>query len=214
MKTAVFVGPSIRSDHRPNLPHIEFVPPIRRGDLSAFTNFDVVVILDGEFNQSLSVSPKEILRAVNGGQRIIGASSMGALRASELHAFGMRGVGWVFERFAQSPVRRDDDVAMTYDPFTMAPVTVPMVNVIYWMELAVSGALISARESRAVVSAARKIFFADRSEKKFLNMLDRILGANRVRTLIDYAGGCIPDIKEIDGLKAIALSYSTGSGGS
>jgi hypothetical protein len=211
MKTVVFVGPSIRANRIPRVLGMEFVPPIRRGDLSDYEGFDLVVILDGEFGQNLAVSPKEILRAVNRGQRVVGASSMGALRASELHSFGMIGKGWVFERFARSAVRRDDDVALAYDPFTWAPVTVPMVNIIYWMESIVSDGLLSPRESRAVVSGARKLFFANRSEIALMRLMDNILGCDRVRSLIAHSGGAIPDIKEIDAIEAIRFASAMGS---
>jgi hypothetical protein len=145
---------------------------------------------------------------MNRGQQVVGASSMGALRASELHSFGMTGVGWVFERFARCSVRRDDDVALTYDPFTMAPVTVPMVNVIYWMEGATGCGSVSSRESRMVISRARKIFFANRSEKQLIAVMEDILGAERVRVLLDETGRVVPDVKELDALEAIQLSSS------
>jgi hypothetical protein len=187
---------------------VDYVPPIRRGDLSRYEETDVLLILDGEFNQSLSVSPKEILHAVNRGQQVVGASSMGALRASELHSFGMTGVGWVYERFARCSVRHDDDVALTYNPFTMEPVTVPMVNVIYWMERAAGSGLVSRRESRAVISGARQIFFANRTEKHLIAVMDGILGADLVQSLIDKTGGAIPDVKELDAQDAIQFSSS------
>jgi hypothetical protein len=208
MSVVVFVGPSIRPDRIPKMPGVSYVPPIRRGDLSRYEEASVLLILDGEFNQSLSVSPKEILQAMNRGQQVVGASSMGALRASELHSFGMTGVGWVFERFARCSVRRDDDVALTYDPFTMAPVTVPMVNVIYWMEGATGCGSVSSRESRMVISRARKIFFANRSEKQLIAVMEDILGAERVRVLLDETGRVVPDVKELDALEAIQLSSS------
>ena len=84
MSTAVFVGPSIRGARLREIPDAHITQPIRRGDLKRFAEFQTLIVLDGEFNQSLSVSPKEILGAIDRGQTVIGASSMGALRASEL----------------------------------------------------------------------------------------------------------------------------------
>jgi TfuA protein len=50
--------------------------------LERFEHFDRFLILDGEFAQNLSVSPKEILRLLDAGKEVVGAASMGALRVS------------------------------------------------------------------------------------------------------------------------------------
>ena len=76
----------------------------------------------------MSVSPKEILAVLGSGKTVIGAASMGALRASELDRYGMIGVGWVYDRFRTSAVRNDADVALVYSPFDFKPMTVPMVD--------------------------------------------------------------------------------------
>lgn len=99
MKTIVFSGPSIGEAEVHRLAAVTHAPPIKRGDLAAVDGYDVVVILDGEFGQNISVSPKEILDVLDRGKTVIGASSMGALRASELDRCGMIGVGWVYDRF-------------------------------------------------------------------------------------------------------------------
>ena len=83
MKTIVFFGPSIAESEVRRLAAVTHAPPIKRGDLAAVEDHDVYVILDGEFGQNMSVSPKEILSLLERGKTVIGASSMGALRASE-----------------------------------------------------------------------------------------------------------------------------------
>ena len=107
MKTIVFSGPSIAEAevHR-LMAEASHAPPIRRGDLAGIDDYDIVVIIDGEFGQNLSVSPKEILSVLEQGKTVIGASSMGALRASELDRSGMIGTGWVYDRFRRSAGRR------------------------------------------------------------------------------------------------------------
>ena len=109
-------------------------------------DYDVFVILDGEFGQNMSVSPKEILGLLERGKTVIGASSMGALRASELDRSGMIGVGWVYDYFRRCAIRRDADVALVYSPFDFKPMTVPIVDLEYWMELACAAGLIGNRE--------------------------------------------------------------------
>ncbi|UUZ56476.1 TfuA domain-containing protein [Massilia sp. H-1] len=59
---------------------------------------------------------KEILHALALGIRVYGGSSMGALRAAELHPFGMRGVGRIFGDFASGVLEDDDEVALIHGP--------------------------------------------------------------------------------------------------
>ena len=91
MKTIIFAGPSISHMELAVLTTADLAPPIRRGDIDRFADYEMFVIIDGEFGQSLSVSPKEILSILKTGRIVIGASSMGALRASELDTCGMIG---------------------------------------------------------------------------------------------------------------------------
>jgi len=59
----------------------------------------VIGIVDGYFERVPAVWHKEILWAMSRGVHVLGAASMGALRAAELHPFGMVGVGAIFEGF-------------------------------------------------------------------------------------------------------------------
>src|SRR5690349_21723621 len=90
-----FLGPSLPAiEARRLAPGVELLPPVCQGDLSTAVEHHrprAVLIVDGEFSQSLSVWHKEILHAIHLGIRVLGASSMGALRAAELDRFGMEG---------------------------------------------------------------------------------------------------------------------------
>src|ERR1700694_587793 len=163
IKTIVFFGPSIAAAEVHSLAAATDAPPVKRGDLAATDDYDVIVILDGEFGQNRSVSPKEILAVLDKGKTVIGASSMGALRASELDRFGMIGVGWVYDHFRRGAVRRDADVALVYSPFDHKPMTVPMVDLEYWTEQTSAAGLIRNRERAVLFKVARNIFFDART---------------------------------------------------
>ena len=197
-KTVVFFGPPIAAAEVERLAACAHAPPIKRGDLAAAGGFDVLVILDGEFGQNLSVTPKEILAVLGEGKTVVGAASMGALRASELDRSGMIGVGWVYDYFRRSAVRRDADVALVYSPFDFKPMTVPMVDLEYWMEQAQAAGLIEARERVLVLRTARDIFFADRTADRLISMLGRAIGRGRLDLLLAACGGVIPNVKSID----------------
>ena len=209
MKTIVFSGPSIAEAevHR-LMAEASHAPPIRRGDLAGIDDYDIVVIIDGEFGQNLSVSPKEILSVLEQGKTVIGASSMGALRASELDRSGMIGIGWVYDRFRRSAVRRDADAALVYSPFDFKPMTVPMVDIEYWMEQAAAVELIPHRENTILLKAARKIFFADRTVDRLMDTLRRAIGGDMLESLLAFSGGTIPSVKSIDAAEAVRLSAS------
>jgi hypothetical protein len=156
----------------------------------------------------MSVSPKEILAVLERGKTVIGASSMGALRASELDRSGMIGVGWVYDYFRRRPVRRDADVALVYSPFDFKPITVPMVDLEYWMEQASVANLIGNRERSLLLKTARSIFFADRTPDRLTGELQRAIGGAMLDSLLGFSGGSIPSVKAIDAAEAVRLGAS------
>ncbi|HET6208145.1 MAG TPA: TfuA-like protein [Terracidiphilus sp.] len=208
MKTIIFAGPSISHQELAALTTADLAPPIRRGDIDRFADYGMFVIIDGEFGQSLSVSPKEILGLLRAGKTVIGASSMGALRASELDGCGMIGVGWVYEHFASAAVRRDDDVALAYSPLDLCSVTVPVIEIEYWTTLLLERNLISAKDKKEICQVTRKIFYAERTESRLTRELERTIGASRFKELLKHTSGTFPDIKHIDALRAVRLHRS------
>ena len=206
MKTVVFCGPSLDRSTLQRITRADIANPIRRGNLDQWMEHDVFVILDGEFAQSLSVSPKEILRALDAGKTVIGASSMGALRAAELSGYGMIGIGWIYNRFVHASVRREDDVALTYSPVDFVAHTIPMVNVEYWLERLCADGDVSRRERAVIARRARTIFYAERTETKLLAALEQTLGRSRLTTLLQETAGRIPDIKALDAEQAVVFA--------
>lgn len=208
MKTIVFSGPSIGEVEVQRLAACTHAPPIKRGDLAAVDDYDVFVILDGEFGQNLSVTPKEILAVLGRGKTVIGASSMGALRASELDRSGMIGVGWVYDHFRRCAVRRDADVALVYSQFDFKPITVPMVDLEYWMEQASAAGLIGNKERARLLKLARNIFFVDRTPDRLMAELRRAIDGETLDSLLAFSGGTIPSVKSVDAAEAVRLSAS------
>ena len=212
LKTIAFIGPSLTRNEIDNACDVQINAPIRRGDLAKCGNFDIIVIIDGEFAQSLSVSPKEILSLLEQRKVVIGASSMGALRASELNQFGMIGVGWVYERFVKATVRMDDDVALCYSPIDFTPLTVPMVDIEYWLDGLVCGNVISQRNRRTALHMARNIFYADRTTARVQEILESLLGSAIKESLGMEGGCCVPSIKALDAKRALDVAMAIASG--
>src|SRR5687768_15687081 len=84
-KAIVFLGPSMPLEEARQHLNADYRPPLARGDLTqaVLEAPPLIGIIDGQFYQALSVSPGEVVVAVQSGMRLMGSSSMGALRAAE-----------------------------------------------------------------------------------------------------------------------------------
>ena len=101
MTFLLFVGPTLAAEKIAEAGSFVCLPPVAQGDLyrAALRRPRAIGVIDGYFSGAPSVWHKEILWAISQGIPVFGSASMGALRAAELHAFGMRGVGRIFEAF-------------------------------------------------------------------------------------------------------------------
>ena len=206
----VYLGPSLPLADAKELLDADYRPPVKRGDLPE-RHDGTVVIIDGEFGQSLSVSPNEILRLLDNGTRVVGAASMGALRAAELHRYGMEGCGWIFDGYRSGRFDGDDEVAVTYSPYNLEPLTVPLVNVRRWLERLVGAGELDAGAARRLLTRARRVFYADRTEKRLREVLGQVLGEQELDRLLDASGGAITDAKAEDARLALAAQAGLAS---
>lgn len=194
----VFLGPSLPRVVAASLLDAEFRPPIRRGDLAAVGPERLVVIIDGEFDQSFSVSLNEILRLLDAGGSVIGATSMGALRAAELSNEGMVGLGVIYEAYRSGQIEGDDEVALTYCPLSFEPQTVPLVNVRFWLDRLYANGCINSIERSALLRRVRRIFYAERTPARLDFVIEASLGAPRTAAIRAAGLGEIPDVKSED----------------
>jgi TfuA protein len=161
---AVYLGPTLPRAEAQSILRARFLPPIRRGDLAKLApEVRLVGIIDGEFYQNLAVSPKEILPLLQRGVRVFGSSSMGALRAAELHTHGMLGVGRIFALYRDGLIEADDEVAVAYDPETYRPLSVPLVNIRFALEAAVHEGSVERQRACALMQHLAGVYFPDRT---------------------------------------------------
>jgi hypothetical protein len=110
-----------------------FYPPAQQGDITTavLAGVKTIVLIDGTFTQTLAPFHKEILYAISEGVTVIGAGSLGALRAVECERYGMIGIGKVFEWYKAGEIVDDSDVALTHMDASEVykPLTVPLVNI-------------------------------------------------------------------------------------
>jgi len=176
-RVVVTAGPTIGAGHiHAVLPHAEVVQPISFGDAFGYglSPGDTLLIVDGLFFQHASVRHKELLTLLDDGIRVVGSSSMGALRAAELHPFGMEGYGWVFEGYRDGVLEADDEVGMVHgDPEDGYPVFVDaLVNIRQTAARAVETGLLSAALADRLIEAARSTTFTMRTWDRLLDAAD------------------------------------------
>ena len=176
----VFAGPTI--SHAEIYQHIDCVclPPVCHGDLLQVLEAKptAIGIIDGYFEGAPSVWHKEILYALDQGVHVYGSSSMGALRAAELHPFGMHGVGQVFQWYKQEVIDADDEVAVLHGPAEVGYLAVsePMVNIRATLAVAVQQEKISSVQKSALIESAKATYYKNRSWTVFLNLCAERLG--------------------------------------
>lgn len=178
--------------------------PIQRGDLGQALKEhpDIIAIIDGVFHQNSAVGHKEILNAIKSGVKVYGASSMGALRASELDTLGMTGVGYVYKQYATGEVDSDDDVAVMLDSETLEAISVPLINMKYVFENAASEGIITDGEKDELLKTAKKTYYPKRNYAKTLS--DSSLDDSKKGELIDFIRTS-PDIKKEDAKELLNL---------
>jgi hypothetical protein len=158
------------------LPEATILPPARQGDIyRAARDYHprAIALIDGRFATVPAVWHREILWAMAEARvRIYGAASMGALRAAELDAYGMMGVGKVYEsyrigRYAPftDPFEDDDEVAVRHGPPETGciPVSYTMVDVRETLAAAEMAGLIGPRVRDQLAVTLKRLHFPNRS---------------------------------------------------
>jgi hypothetical protein len=210
MRTVVFVGPSLPPEEvEAHLPSAEFLPPIERGDIDTLMAQEQppqgIGIIDGKFLQSFSISPKEILRAMDRGVHVYGSSSMGALRAAELDVYGMTGVGTVYTMYASGTLEDDDEVAITFDSESLRPVCEPMVNIRVAVEAALRREVVSEENAELFLKTAKSLYFPQRTSTAALHLLKGVVPEPDRQRLAEYLRSAeAPDAKREDAIALLA----------
>jgi hypothetical protein len=200
-QVVVFLGPSLpQGEARAILPDADFRPPVRRSSLKPLLENPpaAIGIVDGEFYQSLAISPKEILPFLDRGVKVFGASSMGALRAVELRHEGMKGIGRVYDMYVKEELNSDDEVAMMFCPDTLRPLSEPLVNLRIALAAAAAAGVITSRQRERLVSLMRVAYFPDRTIPALFRAAARVLPAPGVAAFTAWWQADSPDAKADD----------------
>jgi TfuA protein len=164
----VFLGPSLERVEAESILPAEYLPPAKRGDLlqAVQEGAGIICLIDGVFHQESAVAHREILAAVKKGVKVVGSSSMGALRAAEMDTLGMTGIGEVYRMFKSGELVSDDEVALVFDPETGLALSEPMVNIRFTLREAERQGIIAPPEHAALLAAAQSVFYPQRTYAK------------------------------------------------
>ena len=172
-----FLGPSLPAADALALGPLTLRPPARAGDVHGLLAARplAIALIDGLFDAAPSVWHHELLAAQAAGVQVFGGASMGALRAAELAAYGVVGVGPIFAGYRDGRLAGDDEVALLHAPAAQGfrPLTVPLVDARRAVEEARAAGLVTAREASRLRRAAAATFYQERS-------WGRVVGAARL----------------------------------
>lgn len=201
----VFLGPSLPKERAEEVLQADYRPPAKRGDIyqAARDGARVICLIDGVFFQECSVAHKEVIYALEAGARVLGASSMGALRAAELDVYGMEGIGSIYQAYRSGKLVSDDEVALTFDPFSYAPTSEPLVNIRFNLDRAREKGIISEQSRERLFLAARRLYFPQRSYQSMLEEGSKDLPPKELEGLRRYLQCEKRDFKMEDALLAL-----------
>ena len=191
MTIVVFVGPTLPPKDIAAGGDIVCLPPVSQGDVIRVMDRrpGAIGIIDGYFERVPAVWHKEILWALSKGVSVFGSASMGALRAAELAAFGMEGVGDIFEAYRDGVLEDDDEVALSHGPAGFAQGSEAMVNIRATLARAEIDGVICNSSRSALEAFGKSMFFPQRSWEALLEGAAMLgvaeIGTSGVERLVD-----------------------------
>jgi hypothetical protein len=210
MNAVIFAGPSLPPASRPDDPALEWRPPVKQGEIyeAAVGRPAIIGIIDGYFEVTPTVWHKEILWVMDQGIHVYGSASIGALRAAELHPFGMVGIGRIFAAYRDGILTDDDEVAVLHGPEELGypAVTEAMVNIRATLDEAVAEGVVDTGLAARLTEIGKSLFYKERRWDAILRLaagrdpqharLDGLAARLRVRQV---------DQKRLDTLEMIAV---------
>jgi hypothetical protein len=210
-RITVFLGPSLDRVTAEGILPAAYLPPAKRGDFLSVVDdgSDLICLIDGVFHQDSAVAHREILYALKKGIRVIGASSMGALRAAELDTLGMEGVGEIYRMYKDGRLVSDDEVALIFDPVTFAALSEPLINIRCTLEKAESLGIISARVHRILLNTARSVFYPQRLYPRIVSASGEEIDPETKERFLSWVKNAACDKKREDAITALHYIHAS-----
>ena len=192
LQIKLFAGPSLNERIKllARRKNVEIVAPIRRFDIPKILEsgfLGCLAIADGYFYQDMSVGHAEIIEAMNKGCVVYGLSSMGAIRAYEMHSYGVIGFGKVFEWFFSEEDFQDDEVALLHgEAPEYIKISEPLVHFRECLkQLSAKGKIDHVQEDN-IVTELKTRFFGERKLKLFQKLINEFTSLNGQEVISDF----------------------------
>jgi TfuA protein len=211
-KPIIFLGPSLSHEKARKIFDADYRPPARKGDfLRLAADFDVVEMaigfVDGVFLQDYPPTPIEVYHlARKNGVLLVGAASLGALRAVELEKFGMVGIGKIFQLYKTGKVNADDEVAVTFaSEGDYRLQSEAMIDIRYNLYLAHKKGVINEKAKSMLVRLAKEIYFPHR---KYTYILEEARNRypmleSEINSFGSYIRSNRKSLKEMDAIRLV-----------
>lgn len=211
-KPIIFLGPSLSHEKARKIFDADYRPPARKGDfLRLAADFDVVEMaigfVDGVFLQDYPPTPIEVYHlARKNGVLLVGAASLGALRAVELEKFGMVGIGKIFQLYKTGKVNADDEVAVTFaSEGDYQLQSEAMIDIRYNLYLAHKKGVINEKAKSMLVRLAKEIYFPHR---KYTYILEEARNRypmleSEINSFGSYIRSNRKSLKEMDAIRLV-----------
>ena len=213
-KIIVFLGPSLDLESAEKILTAEYRPPAKRGDLitAARDGAEIIGLIDGVFHQESAVAHREILAALKGGIRVVGSSSMGALRAAEMDTLGMVGIGKIYRMYKSGELESDDEVALVFDPVSGLSLSEPLINIRFTLLRACEAGIIDAAAHDILLASARSLFYPKRTYRAIVSGSGDAVDVSTRERFLAWVDTDACDQKRNDAVAALEYIRNIGSG--
>lgn len=184
----IFAGPSLFStglDLRESSMGVTWMPPARRGDIeklvSCSTRPGSIGLADGTFHAYPAVSHVELRNAINGGWRVYGLCSMGAIRSAEMQHMGMRPWGVVAAKFCEDDSFADDEVALVHgSSHPYSPISEPLIHIREFLRCMQSEGCLAADQAEQILATLQPRWYGERTHAELKKQLASVLWTSQL----------------------------------
>lgn len=171
----VYLGPTLRREEAVKILDADYREPAKKGDFLMLSQDSDekkhVGFIDGVFLHDYPPPPIEVYHlATRKNIELIGASSLGALRAVELEKFGMKGIGKIFQLYKNGVLNADDEVAVTFVQGSNILQSEAMIDIRFNLFLAYRKGIITKETKKRFTKIAKGTYFPFRNYEDLINL--------------------------------------------
>lgn len=206
-KPVIFLGPSLSRDKARKILDADYRLPAKKGDLLKLIlkEVNIVGLVDGYFLQDYPPTPIEVYNLVRKRDvKVLGSSSLGALRAVELGKYGMIGIGKIFRLFRDGILDSDDEVAVTFTDY-MNYKSEALIDIRYNLFLAQKYKIIDNMTRRSILKISKQTYFPYRTYEDILDKCKLRYPEihSQLESFRDYVLNNKKSLKEMDAVRLL-----------